>query len=211
LLSQDEKKMSKDWFRNETWNDAVEAAFRARLKRARDKAQYRRIQAYTLRRLYPEIALRLLDEYFLMNDRFDWAQAYGDQAEADLALGQHDRAIASYEQAIAWQTNHPNVRTNAARELAVLIADQRIKDRYTQALELLDQHGTTLLPLEDYEIDAARALILNDMGRVGEAKAAAQRAISAAARKHSGLRYHAKLGLVEDDRFGGRLREILKT
>jgi len=202
---------SKDWFRNETWNEAIEAEFRVRLKRARDKAQYLRIQATHLTARHPEAALRLLDEYFAMDPTFDRAQAYVDRAEAELALGQPDRAIASFEQAIAWQANHSNVRTNAARKLAVLIADRRIVARYAEAMTLLDQQGPTLFPIEDYEIGAARALILRDVDRMAEAKQAAERAVAAAAREHSGLRYHAKLGLVEDNRFGERLREILKA
>jgi hypothetical protein len=36
-----------DWFRNTTWNDKIAAQFEAKLKRARQKGQYIRIQACT--------------------------------------------------------------------------------------------------------------------------------------------------------------------
>lgn len=52
-----------DWFRNSNWNDAIETAFFAKLRRARSKAQYLKIQACTLAEKHPEVALRLLDQY----------------------------------------------------------------------------------------------------------------------------------------------------
>ena len=64
-----------DWFRNENWNPAIEGAFFAKLRRARDKSQYLRIQACTLARKEP-LVLRLLNEYFTQANQFDRAQAF---------------------------------------------------------------------------------------------------------------------------------------
>jgi len=47
--------MSDDWFRNTTWDDAIERAFDEKLRRARMKEQYLRIQASTLARSHPEV------------------------------------------------------------------------------------------------------------------------------------------------------------
>ena len=52
------------------------AQFEAKLKRARQKGQYIRIQACTLAEAHPEVALLLLEKYFEQEDRFDEAQAF---------------------------------------------------------------------------------------------------------------------------------------
>ena len=90
-----------DWFRNTTWNESVERAFDERLRRAKRKEQYLRIQACTLARSYPEVALKLLDRYFELPDDFDHAQAHVDRATALLSMDRVEDAIASYEAALA--------------------------------------------------------------------------------------------------------------
>ena len=67
--------MSDDWFRNTTWNDDVARRFEEKLRRARRKEQYLRIQACTLATTYPHVALDLLERYFALSDDFGHAQA----------------------------------------------------------------------------------------------------------------------------------------
>src|SRR5687767_8082388 len=76
-----------DWFRNATWNPSIERAFDDKLRRARRKEQYLRIQACTLGRSHPDVALKLLERYFSLPNDFDHAQAHVDRATAYLALG----------------------------------------------------------------------------------------------------------------------------
>ena len=85
-----------EWFRNTTWNASIERAFDDKLRRARRKEQYLRIQACTLARLHPDVALKLLDRYFALPNDFDHAQAHVDRATAYLALGRVAEALTAY-------------------------------------------------------------------------------------------------------------------
>src|SRR5512142_736381 len=99
--------MSAAWFRNTIWNDVIERNFNEKLHRARRKEQYLRIQACILARSYPEIALKLLEQYFSLKDDFDHAQAYVDRATALLALGRISEAIESYDAALSREAKFP--------------------------------------------------------------------------------------------------------
>jgi tetratricopeptide (TPR) repeat protein len=188
-----------DWFRNEDWNPAIEDAFFAKLRRARDKSQYLRIQACTLARKEPLVALRLLDEYFTQANQFDRAQAFVDSASAYLTLGEADKAIASYESALAHEEQRPSVKTNAYLDLPFLIATQGLVARYEQALALLDSHKSRLtFPVDVFRWHAAYALVASQVGLPVVASEHAKLALDAASRDQSGFRYHPAVGLVAD-------------
>jgi tetratricopeptide (TPR) repeat protein len=187
-----------DWYRNTDWNDAIASAFFEKLKRARDKSQYLRIQACTLAMAHPEVALELLDSYFALGDNFDMAQAYVDRATACLALGDLDSAISAYEMAVERERVFPALRTGASLDLPYLIAVNRIYDRYEQALSMLGSTPDGLMfPVDRFKHHAARAMILRSQDRVAAA-AEAHLALESAALDQSGFRYHPKLGLVSD-------------
>ncbi len=111
-----------DWYRNKEWNSSIAEAFTAKLKRARDKPQYLRIQASYLTDKYPTVALELFDQYFSLGDNFDHSQANVGRAEAYIALGNIDNAIAAYEAALAFEAIKPNVLTQAYIALPFLVA-----------------------------------------------------------------------------------------
>src|SRR5947207_1480818 len=129
---------TQDWFRNKEWNPAIEADFQQRLRRARHKHQYLRIQASYLAVSRPLIALDLLAQYFELGDHIDMALAHADRARARYALGDVDAAICSYEKALERERQFPQVKTQAWLEFARLVIRERAAHLYTRALEVLD-------------------------------------------------------------------------
>lgn len=191
--------MSTDWYRNTQWNESVECAFYEKLGRARQKSQYLRIQACTLARSHPEVALKLLDRYFELSDDFDHAQAHVDRATAYLALDRFTDALASYEAALEREAVFPNAKTEAYIALPYLVATRRTRMHYQRALELLVEHEPRLMfPVDHFRWHAASALIAADTQQLETAQMHAERALEMAAREHSGFRYHPSVGLVTE-------------
>lgn len=129
--------MSVDWYLNTTWDDAIERAFDERLRRSWKKEPYLRIQASTLARSHPEIALTLLKRYFDLHDDFDHAQAHVDCATALLALGRVEEAHSTYEAALSRKSIFPKLKTQAYLDLLYVVATRGIHKQYSRALEVL--------------------------------------------------------------------------
>lgn len=187
------------WFRNKTWDASTASAFEEKLRRARRKSQYLRIQASYLAQTHPQVALGLLDRYFALGDDFDHAQAHVDRAAAYLALGLVEDAFASYEAALEREAEFPNLRTNAYLELPYQIAILGSADRYAQAMALLSNAEKRLMfAVDHFVFHATRAIIFSAQGDLANARAEAKPALEAASRDHSGFRYHPSVGLVSD-------------
>lgn len=207
--------MSKrDWFRNETWDAGIEAAFEARLNRARDKVQPLKLQALHLARSRPEVALRLLDRYFRSGDTLHLAAAFAIQAEARIAIGDVASAANSYELALAREAEWPQlktIKTNSFLDYPLLVAEHRLTDRYDNALRVLEvRRSDCAFPVQHFIWHAARALIRCAQGATADAAAEARSAIAAADETSSGFRYHQSLGLVgaEHDQLKEQLRRL---
>lgn len=189
-----------DWYRNKVWNSDIESAFFAKLKRARDKAQYLRIQACTLANIYPEIALRLLDEYFLLPSEHDRAQAHVDRATSYLTLGNVEQAISSYESALAREAEFPKCLTQAYIDLPYFIVSRELTSHYDKARELLGNHVQRLMfPIDYFKWNACQALIAKAKNQASEATRYASEALNAAQKTSSGFQYHPTIGLVSNE------------
>ena len=186
-----------DWFRNTEWNESIEQAFEGKLRRARQKGQYLRIQASTLANSHPTVALRLLERYFALDDKFDWAQAYCDQAKALLSLGRVDEAVIAYVKALDREAEYPNLKTQAYIALPFLIVTRRLRDRFDQAEQILrDYESRLMFPVDRFMWHSASALIARYRGNGASASEHASRALVEANRHHSGFQYHPAIGLV---------------
>jgi len=195
--------MANDWFRNENWNPSIARRFEEKLSRARRKEQYLRIQACILASKHPQVALDLLDRYFLMSDKFDHAQAHVDRATALRALGRFEEAADSYEAALAREREFPGLKTQAYVDLPIFIATAGLQSRFDRALMLLDQQAESMtFPVDHFLWHAARALILYARGDHAAAIPHAKLALEAASKGHSGFLYHPSVGLVTETHRG---------
>ncbi len=167
-----------DWFRNTEWNDQIEAAFEAKLGRARDKAQYLNIQAYTLLANAPRVAAALCRRAIETGDPAQKVRA-GLYLGTALAIdGDLDGAIAALERAINAEQLDPRHRTGAYLDQALLVAVSRRADLYDLVLSRLesDRH----IPFAEQQPSAliAWALIGGERGTpVAEIAASALEAL----------------------------------
>ena len=193
------KPMNKnDWYRNTEWNEQVEMAFTAKLKRARNKSQYLRIQASMISQSYPKQALKLLDEYFTLGEDFDFAQAYVDRASAYLSLNQVNNALQSYEDALKREAEFPKLLTNAYLHYPFVIAKREIRHLFQDALTVLDKHSNRpIFPIDRYKWNASKALIYSVLGETETARNFAIHALKAGNEDESGFKYHQKSGLFQ--------------
>lgn len=188
-----------DWFRNTEWNETIERAFEGKLRRTRKKSQYLRIQANTLAESHPTVALRLLDKYFALDDKFDWAQGYCDQAKAFLSLGRVDEAVVAYEKALDREMAFPNLQTQAYLDLPFLIVTRGLHERFDQAERILrDRQSRLTFPVERFTWHSALALIAKRRGDGAMASEHATLALKEADTRHSGFQFHSSLGLVTE-------------
>jgi hypothetical protein len=153
-----------EWFRNTEWDGAIEAAFNARLGRARSKAQYLNIQAYMLLASHPRVAASLARRAIECADEAETARAGLYLGTALAVAGDLNGAISALERAIEAQRREPMFRTAAHLDQALLVALAKRVDMYELALERLD--GERALPLQDQHLSAliAQALIGSERG-----------------------------------------------
>ena len=198
-----------DWYRNETWGPEVEREFFAKLSRARtQRDQYLVIQALSLVDKEPQVALRLIDQYFdTRTTEYDTLRALVVRAEAYVVLGDLTKAVEWYKAALRREDERPNNLSDTYIALPFLIAQSQLRDEYDYALELLIEHKERLtFPIDHFRWQASCALILEAQGLSDLARDHARLAVQIAGIRKSGFRYHQDLGLV-----GRRDDEVVKA
>jgi len=197
--------MADDWFRRKTWTPKDREEFFARLGRSRGafhKAQYVRIQAYellTTRKRDAYVAsLKLLD--LILSEWRDDAQlasVYHHRAECLLGLGETQRALESFREVFQAQRDFKGELTGAHIDFGWFAITTPKPEIYDEALAILEEFSHEVFPVQRYRANAIRALIFDSRGQREQARANASAALDDAAATHSGLRYHAQLGLVK--------------
>ena len=153
-----------DWFRNTTWNGDIEAAFEAKLSRARGKAQYLNLQAYTLLPAHPRAAAELCLRTIAIDDPAQTARAWLYLGTALAIDGDLDGAIEALEGAIEAEKRHPTYRTAAYLDQALLVAVGRRVDLYDLVMSRLIKEREVPSSYQEPSALIAWALIGNERG-----------------------------------------------
>jgi len=208
-----------DWFRRTTWTEKDRSEFFERLKRCRgndSKSQNVRIQAHHLAEAGEiggavELLEILISEY---PEKSELAMAHVQLAECQLALGKDENALNEYRRALAAEKELTNVRTRVWLAFPWLVVLRGMRDLYPEARQFLEWgERKATFPVEEYRLATVEALMAADEGDPAAAGRYARLALAAANRTHSGFRYHAKLGIVDNQLpdVKRRLEELAKA
>jgi tetratricopeptide (TPR) repeat protein len=201
-----ERMSSRDWFRNESWDDSIVEEFEKRLKRSRShsKPQYLRIQAHHLTRLgqagLRDVAVhllkRLLAEY---PESFDAPAALEALADIYVAQGEYGNAEACYRQCLSFG---PRAFSSGYTDLSlaeVLLASRQ-SGRYAEVQDLLDAVAARpfLFKMHIFRFYRAQAQLAARRGETDHAREYAKKALDIAADRNSDLPRHPTVGLVDE-------------
>jgi tetratricopeptide (TPR) repeat protein len=195
---------SDEWYRKETWSNTDREDFNTRLRptRKNNRAEYLQIQACHLAEVdLHSAALELLDD--CLNDDPENTQVtvvHVQRAESLAAIGDFESAFAAFRESLDVQRNRPNIRTDAWLSYPLFILEHELEDRYEEAAEILSEFCSDeelTFHVEQYEYFAVTALLAEHSGDSETARLLATTALAEAEEKHSGFRYHPKVGLVK--------------
>ncbi|MEI8213460.1 MAG: hypothetical protein WCI02_15035 [Planctomycetota bacterium] len=194
-----------DWYRRTTWTEVDQSEFAAKLKRARDKPQYLRIQALHLSEaglysaaidLLHQIVKEFPDASQITQSHLQLAHAYAKTDKPDLALQQ-------FKLTLELQRKYPNWQTSVWLDYPVYVIENKIASEYVNARSVLlelNLSRSLSFPIERYRYFACLALLDENDGKLDSARQNASHAMAACDEKHSGFRYHPTVGLVGQQR-----------
>jgi len=183
---------SDDWYRNKDWNTEIEESFYKKLSRARtQRNQYLVIQALTLTDTHPNIALRLVDEYFESREElYEDVRALLARAEAYVSLGNQIETVAAYQAILAREREFPNHKTTVYLDYPHFVVKNNLELLYSEVSIVLRENTDRLTFPKDYFIWHACIALIE------QSSSHAIKALDVAKVKHSGFRYHQNVGLV---------------
>ena len=159
------------WCRNTDWNDEIAADFEKRLARSRhQKAQNLSLQGYALIPRHPAVARDLLQRAVALDDAFETPRALAFLALAQLALGDADGALNTYEAALERQAAQPNIIAVQPVDYLFLVGVFGKAERLPAVVPIADALPDEGLFGPDPQVHAAKALVYELAGRTGEAR-----------------------------------------
>ena len=160
-----------DWYRNTTWSGEIAADFEQRLARSRQqKAQYLSLQGYHLLAGHPGVARELLERAVALDDPFETPRAMGNLSTAQLALGDVDGALATYEAALERQMAHPGFIAVQPADYLFMVGVFARAERLPAAEPIADALPDEGIFGPDPEVFAAKALVFALAGRTCDAR-----------------------------------------
>jgi len=199
-----------DWYRNETWNDEIAAAFEARLDRSRgdsNKAQYLRIQAgYLLNSSYTQTQLAglLLMERLVTNypqEQFETIFAQEQLGDYYLNIGNYEKAEHYFRNVVKYckrRRSTSGTSGMADLQLAKTILSSDQTGKFEEAYKLVTSFRISELVFNSNRFDYAElaAKLCFKMNKKAEAKKYAKQALELAKITEPDLSRHKTLGLV---------------
>lgn len=196
-----------DWYRNTTWTEDIKDAFFSRLKRSKttfNKAQYLRIQALYLQQTGKKEnilgALKLLDILFSdCPEPLGLASAHLQRAQCFEWLGDYDSALNAYRESIKAERTSRGIRVLAGLNFAWFVVRRGLTQHYDEALSSVEMNEPDFIfPYQQFMFFSVFAIIGDHYGKKENAKRFARNALDAMGKTESPLRYHKKVGLVEN-------------
>jgi hypothetical protein len=192
-----------DWYSSADWDPEAEAEFEAKLRRARNKAEYLRAKGAVLIRQKDErlreagrgLLLRLVNDF---PDALTVAWAHellGDAYEEDAS---YDQAERQYRDALSANERISGVPGHAPLKLANLIAATHQRDKYEEVEALLDAYKP-VWKLGHFWVELARARLAADLGDRSRAAAHARAALALEADEEPPVHRHPGVGLLRTD------------
>lgn len=202
--------MATEWYRCESWTQAEDEHFFAKLGRARKdgRAQYLRIQAF---HLVESRDLRLLETAESLLNKI-LADFPDNRVEKSMTLsqlgtiyrirGSNDIALHYFKQAVDFEKEFPNVISDAHMNFAEIVVEEGRSELYGEVEEILVteiEKGGFLFPSQRYTSSSVLSVIYASKGDHEKAKIHADIAESNATAKTNTLwnPRKSKLGVVE--------------
>lgn len=195
-----------DWYRNKDWDDQIEAAFRARLKRSRGdyyKTEYLRIQgSYLLssdNSTSQAVGLSLMNE--VLTEYPDSKETIANKFDALSELGDYyfkrdrfDQAYEYYKQAIVLDSSHTHDQSHAILGFIKSSVLLKQKQDFKYCELLLEKVGEPIFPAQAYDQGLTAAMLYDAIGCAEAAKAYAATALKALEQSSSFVRKGKPLG-----------------